>query len=500
MLQLKNIDVTLKKNNKKIIENLSYTLQKGVKCALIGEEGDGKSTLLKYIYNPASVCSYCECSGQVIKGGVAAYLPQFLEEADALKSVSEYLSDAEIYENMRQAQDMKLSPDLLWSERPLCSLSGGERIKIRIFKLLCQSPDILLLDEPSNDLDYDSLLWLKDFLKGCRLSVLFVSHDRLLLESVAENIIHIEQLIKKTHCKATVYQGGYEEYLSFRETGLARQTQIALKEREEYEKRYRRWQKIYESVKHAQNTISRRDPAGGRLLKKKMRSLTSQRDRFDREKNSFNEIPDKENAIITYFPSDVTVPNGKTVIDLKQDMLFAGDKLLATDINFKIVGNSKVAVIGDNGAGKTTLIKLIWQKLKERTDIKCSYMPQEYSEAIDFGACPLDYLSPDGGNIAVIRQYLGNLNFTADEMTAKMGDLSGGQQAKIIYLKMVIDRSNVLILDEPTRNFSPVSAPVVCNALKNFGGAIISVSHDLKYVEEVCDRVYMLKNGALTEL
>ena len=175
-------------------------------------------------------------------------------------------------------------------------------------------------------------------------------------------------------------------------------------------------------------------------------------------------------------------------------------KILAENIVLKVVGNAKIAIIGENGTGKTTLLKRIWQVLKKRNDIKCSYMPQEYSEAIDFNATPLEYLSPFGENISLIRQYLGNLNFKADEMISKTGNLSGGQQAKIIYLKMVLDKSNVLLLDEPTRNFSPTSAPVVCNALKNFGGAIISVSHDLKYVEEVCDKVYILKDKRLTEL
>lgn len=500
MLQLKNIEITLKKSGKNIIENLNYTLQKGVKCAVIGEEGDGKSTLLKFINNPHSISDYCECSGQVINNGVTAYLPQFPEEEQFDLSVAEFLCDLKIYDNIRLMQEMKLTSELLYSDRKMRTLSGGERIKVRLFKLLCENPDVLLLDEPSNDIDYNSLLWLKDFLKNCKLSVIFVSHDRVLLEAVAENVIHIEQLIKKTQCKVTVFQGGYEDYLSFRELNYGRQTQIALKQREEYEKRYKRWQQIYERVKHEQNSISRQDPAGGRLLKKKMKSVISQKERFEKDKDSFFDIPDKENAIITFFPSDVTVPNGKTILDFKSDKLTVGEKLLATDIALKVVGGAKVALLGENGAGKTTLLKTIWQSLQGRKDIKCSYMPQEYSDALDFNSTPLAYLSPYGENIPIIRQYLGNLNFMPDEMIAKIGSLSGGQQAKIIYLKMVLDKCNVLILDEPTRNFSPMSAPVVCTALKNFGGAIISVSHDLKYVEDVCDKVYMLKDKKLTEL
>lgn len=500
MLQLKNINIKLKKNGNFLFENLNYTLQRGVKCAVIGEEGDGKSTLLKFIYDPQSVSEYCEVSGQAIKDGASAYLPQFLDGKELNKTVMEYLDGVAVYENMRLLKNMKLSQDIVFSEQKLNTLSGGERIKLRLFKLLCKNPDILLLDEPSNDIDYSSLIWLKDFLKNCKLSVLFVSHDRLLLEDVSENVIHVEQLIKKTRSKVTVFQGGYSDYLSYSESNLNRQTQIALKQREEYDKRYKRWQQIYERVNHEQKSISRNDPHGGRLLKKKMKSVISQKERFEKDKENFIEIPDRENTIITFFPYDITVPNGKIVLDFKEDKLNAGEKILAENIELKVVGNAKIAIIGENGTGKTTLLKRIWEVLKKRNDIKCSYMPQEYSEAIDFNATPLEYLSPFGENISLIRQYLGNLNFKADEMISKTGNLSGGQQAKIIYLKMVLDKSNVLLLDEPTRNFSPTSAPVVCNALKNFGGAIISVSHDLKYVEEVCDKVYILKDKRLTEL
>ena len=500
MLQLKNINIKLKKNGNFLFENLNYTLQRGVKCAVIGEEGDGKSTLLKFIYDPQSVSEYCEVSGQAIKDGASAYLPQFLDGKELNKTVMEYLDGVAVYENMRLLKNMKLSQDIVFSEQKLNTLSGGERIKLRLFKLLCKNPDILLLDEPSNDIDYSSLIWLKDFLKNCKLSVLFVSHDRLLLEDIAENVIHVEQLIKKTRNKVTVFQGGYSDYLSYSESNLNRQTQIALKQREEYDKRYKRWQQIYERVNHEQKSISRNDPHGGRLLKKKMKSVISQKERFEKDKENFIEIPDRENTIITFFPYDITVPNGKIVLDFKEDKLNAGEKILAENIELKVVGNAKIAIIGENGTGKTTLLKRIWEVLKKRNDIKCSYMPQEYSEAIDFNATPLEYLSPFGENISLIRQYLGNLNFKADEMISKTGNLSGGQQAKIIYLKMVLDKSNVLLLDEPTRNFSPTSAPVVCNALKNFGGAIISVSHDLKYVEEVCDKVYILKDKRLTEL
>ena len=195
-------------------------------------------------------------------------------------------------------------------------------------------------------------------------------------------------------------------------------------------------------------------------MKKKMKSVISQKERFEKDKENFIEIPDRENAIITFFPYDITVPNGKIVLDFKEDKLNAGEKILAENIVLKVVGNAKIAIIGENGTGKTTLLKRIWQVLKKRNDIKCSYMPQEYSEAIDFNATPLEYLSPFGENISLIRQYLGNLNFKADEMISKTGNLSGGQQAKIIYLKWCLTKATFFYLMNRRETFLPHLRPL----------------------------------------
>ena len=274
-------------SGRKIIENLNYTLKSGVKCAVIGEEGDGKSTLLKYIYDKNSISNYCTASGQVIKRGKLCYLSQFSEEKDSSLSVAEYLSETDVYENFDLAERLKIPVELLFGERSMNSLSGGERVKIRLFKILCEKPDILLLDEPTNDLDVETLEWLEDFLCATSLAVLFVSHDRMLLSKVAENIIHVEQLIKKTDCKITVAACGYTEYVENRAYLLGRQTQIAEKQRDEYAQKLQRWQRIHDRVEHELNSCSRSNPAGGRLLKKKMANVLSQKKRFEREKENF---------------------------------------------------------------------------------------------------------------------------------------------------------------------------------------------------------------------
>ena len=172
---------------------------------------------------------------------------------------------------------------------------------------------------------------------------------------------------------------------------------------------------------------------------------------------------------------------------------YAADTILE-DVNFEVQDNEKIAIVGRNGCGKTTLLRKIAAELLHRTDIKAAYMPQNYEELLDMTQTPIEFLSTTGDKdeISKIRTYLGSMKYTADEMSHSIADLSGGQKAKILLLKMSMAGSNVLLLDEPTRNFSPLSNPVIRQMLKTFKGTIISVSHDRKYIEEVADKVYEL--------
>ena len=259
---------------------------------------------------------------------------------------------------------------------------------------------------------------------------------------------------------------------------------------------------IYKSVEHAQATITRRDPAGGRLLKKKMHAVKSMAHRFEREEQDMTEKPDKEEAIFFKLgDSSSSIPLGKTVIEFELPKLYTPDNkvLLAENISLSLRGPEKICITGKNGSGKTSLIHKIAESLLNRTDIKAEYMPQNYEEMLKLDITPVEYLCPDGSKEerTKIRTFLGSLNYTSDEMEHPISELSGGQKAKIFLLKMSISKANVLILDEPTRNFSPLSGPVIRKMLREFPGAIISISHDRKYIEEVCDKVYVLTKDGL---
>ena len=195
------------------------------------------------------------------------------------------------------------------------------------------------------------------------------------------------------------------------------------------------------------------------------------------------------------------IPTGKTVIEYELSKLMTpeGERILAEGIYLKIKGSEKICMIGANGAGKTTLLKKIAEELLNRNDIKAEYMPQTYEDLLDLDVTPVDYLDKTGDKEerTRIRTYLGSLKYTPDEMEHPIRELSGGQKAKVLLLRMSLSGANVLILDEPTRNFSPLSGPVIRKMLREFPGAVISISHDRKYIEEVCDKIYQLNPNGL---
>ena len=214
MLQIRNVTIVSRKDDRLLVDDLSFTLHKGERAALIGEEGNGKSTLLKWIYDPNLVESYAQVRGQRIVDGKMGYLPQELLPEEKALPVCAYmegacgfyaLSPREIGE---AAERLGLSPALFEEARPMDTLSGGERVKVQMAGLLLSRCDILLLDEPSNDLDIETLEWLSSFMNAFPGAVLYISHDEVLLEETADVIIHLEQVRRKTICRSTVSREG----------------------------------------------------------------------------------------------------------------------------------------------------------------------------------------------------------------------------------------------------------------------------------------------------
>ncbi|NLJ80035.1 MAG: ABC-F family ATP-binding cassette domain-containing protein [Firmicutes bacterium] len=332
---------------------------------------------------------------------------------------------------------------------------------------MLRRPTVMLLDEPSNDLDLDSANWLQGFINGLRIPLIFVSHDEILLENCANTIIHLEQLRRKTRPKHTIASLPYSQYVQNREEGILKQAQLARKEKEEFQAKMQRYHRIFQRVQHELRTVSRQTPSVGKNLKDKMRSVKSVGRRFEREKENMADNPDYEESILVSFSDSVSIPNGKLILDLELEFLKAGEIVLSRDLQLTIYGPRKICIVGANGSGKTTLLRRVIQELK-KSRIPYGYMPQEYSEQMHPKKSAIEFLSPNPtkAELTKTRTYLGSLNFTPEEMFHPLAELSGGQRAKLYFAKMVLKKAEVLILDEPTRNLSPLSGPEIRGGFK----------------------------------
>ncbi|MDE7245202.1 MAG: ATP-binding cassette domain-containing protein [Oscillospiraceae bacterium] len=509
MLQIKHLTLTHRKDLRILIDDFSFVLNPGDKAVLIGEEGNGKSTLLKWIFDPALTNSYCEWSGERAgDAGPAGYLAQELDEEEKTGSIYDFCAaspgffDLSPKELAGIARQLRFPAEEFYSDRAVGTLSGGEQIKLQLGRLLFQQPSLLLLDEPSSDLDLDTLLWLESFINHYQGILLYISHDETLIENTANLILHIEHPREGKPPRCTAHRLCYQDYIRQREDSINSQTREARKEREEYDKKMEKFRRVQQSVEHAQNAVSRQNPGKARLLKKKMHAVLSMGRRFDREAENMTRLPEVEQAVFLRFPPDAVLPAGKIVLDMRCDELFAGEKFLAKNIRLRVMGGEKVGILGQNGVGKTTFLRLAAEELLKRQDVRAAYMSQNYAETLPLEQTPLEYLAQDGSVEAGTRArtFLGSMRYARQEMLHPVRELSGGQRAKLLLTKMMLDGVNVLILDEPTRNFSPMSGPQVRQALSDFRGTIISVSHDRKYLSEVCDRLYRFTENGLQEI
>ncbi len=492
MFEVKNL--TIVHDDKMIIENLSFTLNQNDKLAIIGEEGNGKSTLLKALLG---ICDYATVTGSINNHGFTiGYLKQNQENVE--QKVFSYLFETQedYYEKSKflykYLHALQMNDEIL--EQNYATLSGGEKVKIGLLKLFLEDTTIYFLDEPTNDLDMETLEWLEKFILSTNKPILYVSHDETLLSKTANKILHLEQVKHKKECKHTLLNIDYDTYVETRLKSLAKQTQVAQNEKREFKKSQEKLNKIMQTVEHQQETISRQNPHEAKVLKKKMHTLKAQEKKLNEKE--LTEIPDVEENIDLFF-EPVFIPKSKSVLHLDLPVLKVNEKVLAKDVRLDVIGNAHVCIMGKNGVGKTTLLSHIYEILKEREDIRVGYMPQDYSLVFGNFQTVLEFLDEEEIDKTKARMYLGNLNFTREEMEGKLEDLSNGSKAKLILLKLVLSKCNVLLLDEPTRNVSPLSNPVIRKSLCEFTGCIISVSHDRKYISEVAQEVYVLTSNGL---
>ena len=506
MLTVRNLSVSHNKDLRPLIRDLSFTLAGRERLAVIGEEGNGKSALLQAIIRPEKLKEWAEISGEIhYPGERLGYLSQeALEEWNDLPAYklcmeNTAFADTDPGELAELCRQLSMDQELCWSDTRFGLLSGGEKVRLRLLLLLCEKPTMLLLDEPGNDLDLDAIRALERFLLSCGLPVLYVSHDEELLRATATQVLHLESLHGRAEPRWTWDREPYATYVTNRRNALDRQEQLWKNEQRERRIQEEKFRKIEDAVARAQENISRKDPHGGRLLKKKMKAVKSLEHRYERERENDTERPAEEMSMYALFEGIQPVPNGKGVLDLELEELNAGGRKLAGNLRLKIRGAEKVLIIGNNGTGKTTLLRLIENRLKEDSCLKTALMPQHYEEGLNFDMTPVEYLNTDGSKeqMTSIRASLIAMKFNRDELEHPIRSLSGGQKAKVLLLKLMTARPDLLLMDEPTRNLSPLSAPVMREMIRNFPGAVICVTHDRLLIRDWPGRILRLTGQGL---
>ena len=513
MLIISKLSLILKKDLRVLIKDFSLTVNKKDKIGIIGEEGNGKSSLLKAIYNQEEASKYLEIKGTInIKNEKIGYLPQMVEKELLEKSVNELLNEKIDYSLLDYKKyyfyidKFNLDEEKLLSSSLLVgNLSGGERIKLFLLIELMKEPTVLLLDEPSNDLDLLSLNLLEELVINLDIPVIFISHDEHFLSRCANRIVHIESLKSKSEARVSVKNLSYDDYYRTREDFLDKNIREFNKDKKNFEKKIEKYNRVYQSVNYALNIVSRQAPSAAKNLKDKMHSIKSMEKRYIKEKENLTQKYEVEDAINLKFDNldkgrsgssnskiNYLVDANKEVLDLNIDSLKvnSGITLIDKQISLYIKGAKKVALIGENGVGKTTLLRLIYHELKKNTSFKVGYMSQNYEDELLNYLSPLDYLSKtlnvsNKEDLTKIQTYLGSLKLTYEEMNRSISSLSGGEKAKIFFAKLILEKDNVMLLDEPTRNISPLSNKAFINSIKEYNGVLIAVSHDRNFVYQV---------------
>ena len=496
MLEINQLSIHHLKDSKPIITDLHLIVNPGEKLAIIGEEGTGKSSLLKTIVSPKLIASYADYTGQIHNQfKKIGYLPQSLSRKESDQTVSDFL-----YKNMdylfnytafyQMAAQLGLNLTILEEKnQPLSCLSGGEKLKLQLSKLTGQEADLLLLDEPTSDLDIDSQAVLKKFIQESNKTIIFISHDEAILEDTATAILHLELLKHRQLPRASYFQGKYQDYLKQRQSAYTKQLQEAKNDCRLKEKRDAKIQRLHQAAQY--NVRHTHDSTLGRLAAKKMKNVLSLEKRYQKEDSNRTEFPENMDSIALFFNDISTLDKNKRILSWKNHQLPSGQI-----INLDIFGQDKLVITGKNGIGKTRLIKQIYHDLNQNQQLSIGYMPQDYDSFFSKEISALNFLD-DVANENTARTILACLQFTREEMEHSALNLSGGQKAKLFLAHMVLSKNQVILLDEPTRHFSPTSQPLIRELFLNYPGCIISVSHDEHFIQTVARKHYRLTENSL---
>jgi len=503
-----------------VLSGVSFHINEHEKAAIVGVNGAGKSTLLKIIMNELSADT-----GEVIfaKGTTVGYLAQhqamssnntiydeLLEvkrdiieldkqirsielemkhvEGDELetllKTYSRLTHEFEINNGYAyKSEIVGVLKGLGFEESDFTkqtnNLSGGQKTRVALGKLLLSKPDIILLDEPTNHLDLDSIAWLENYLLNYPGTVLIVAHDRYFLNKVANKIIELERT------KAHVFDGNYSDYATKKEAM-----------RNALLKQYYNQQR---EIKHQEEVITKLRSFN---REKSIRRAESRMKMLDKIERLDKPVEENTQMNIVLEPSVVSGNDVLTVKDLSKSF---GENHLFSGLDFEIKRGEKVAIIGGNGTGKTTILKIINQlipadsgEIKLGSKVSIGYYDQEHN-VLDKDKTLFDELHddyPDMDNTS-IRNTLAAFLFTDDDVFKRIKDLSGGERGRLSLAKLMLSEANLLILDEPTNHLDIVSKEILESAINNYTGTVLYVSHDRYFINKTATRILDLNQKHL---
>jgi ATP-binding cassette ChvD family protein len=513
IFSMTKVNKTFPGANKQVLKNIHLSFFYGAKIGILGLNGSGKSTLMKIIagieknyqgdvtFSPGYTVGYLSQEPEldesktvmdIVKEG-AAETVAVLEEYNKINDMfglEEVYSDADKMEKlMNQQAELQNKIDALdaWEldtkleiamdalrtpdgDTPIKVLSGGERRRVALCRLLLQQPDVLLLDEPTNHLDAESVHWLEHHLSQYKGTVIAVTHDRYFLDNVAGWILELDR------GEGIPWKGNYSSWLEQKSERLAKEEKTASKR---------------------QKTLEReldwvRQGAKGRQSKSKARLANY-------DKLMSQDQKKVEEKLEIYIPNGPRL--GTNVIDASYVSKAFGEKLLYEDLNFNLPPNGIVGVIGPNGAGKTTIFKMIMGEQKaDKGDFKVgdtakiAYVDQAHSN-IDADKSIWENFSDGqdlvmmGGKMVNSRAYLSRFNFAGSEQNKKVSALSGGERNRLHLAMTLKEEGNVLLLDEPTNDLDVNTLRALEEGLENFAGCAVVISHDRWFLDRICTHI-----------
>ncbi|MFN3137679.1 MAG: ABC-F family ATP-binding cassette domain-containing protein [Allomuricauda sp.] len=521
MLNVHNLSVAF--GGEYLFEEISFRLNGGDRVGLIGKNGAGKSTMLKLLAKEMPLDEGAIATEKNIRIGFLKQDIDFeegrtvLEESyqafseikemelkldeinTALAERTDYESDG-YHQLMVDLNDVTHRYEILGgynyqgdTEKVLLGLgfkredfnkltdtfSGGWRMRIELAKLLLQNNDVLLLDEPTNHLDIESIIWLEQFLRNFTGAVVIVSHDKMFLDNVTNRTIEISL------GRIYDYNKPYSQFLVHRQEIKEQQ----LSAQKNQEKQIQQTERLIEKFRAKSSKASM------------AQSLIKKLDKMDRI-----EVDEEDNSVMNVrFP--VSVTPGKVVAELNGISKSYGPKKVLEDIDLMVDRGSKTAFVGQNGQGKTTLAKIMVGELDYQGNLKMGhnvqlgYFAQNQAEYLDGNKTILDTMidAANETNRSRVRDILGSFLFRGDEVDKYVKVLSGGERNRLALAKMLLQPFNVLVMDEPTNHLDIKSKNVLKQALQNFEGTLILVSHDRDFLQGLTDRVYEFKDGGIKE-